>query len=306
MIDMKHGKELKIGIFVIVTLTVSFFVINYLRGRDVFNREIELKGHFGNVEGLVPSAPVQFRGYAAGRVSSVEYRPENDDFEVICSIDRKFRIPEDSKMTIFSTSIMGGKGIVLEAGKSAVQASDGSELQVSVRPDLVESIAGNIGPLMEGLSGTIEKLDSTVSAVNGLLGEENRRQINRAIADLRRTMSSVASLTGVLDARSGELSAFIADMKDISARLSVIAEKADAGMDSLGKFAENLEASDIEGLVTSVTRLSESIQNPDGAMGKFLSEGNIYDSADSLINELNDLIKKMKENPKKYMKISVF
>ena len=41
-------------------------------------------------------------------------------------------------------------------------------------------------------------------------------------------------------------------------------------------------------------------------MGRFLHDGNIYNSADSLINELNDLISKMKENPKKYMKISVF
>ena len=77
-------------------------------------------------------------------------------------------------------------------------------------------------------------------------------------------------------------------------------------MDDLGKFAGNLEKSDIDGLVKSITNLSESIQNPDGSMGKFLHDGNIYNSADSLINELNDLISKMKENPKKYMKISVF
>ena len=32
-------KELKIGIFVISVLVVSFFVINYLRGEDIFNRE---------------------------------------------------------------------------------------------------------------------------------------------------------------------------------------------------------------------------------------------------------------------------
>ena len=62
---MKHQKEFKIGIFVVVILVGSFFVINYLRGRDVFHREIELKGHFGSVEGLVPSAVVQDRGYKA-------------------------------------------------------------------------------------------------------------------------------------------------------------------------------------------------------------------------------------------------
>ena len=303
---MKHQKELKIGIFAAVILAGSFFVINYLRGRDVFHREIDLKGHFTDVGGLVPSAAVQYRGYKAGQVSSVEYRPETDCFEVVCSIDRKFRIPEDSKMIIFSTGIMGGKGIVLVAGESVTMAKDGDELPVDVKADLVESLAGNIGPLMDGLSETIGKLDETVTLVNGLLGEENRANISRAIADLRRTMSNVASLTGVLNSESADLRTFITGMGELSGKLEGIAEKADGTIDSLGKFASNLEQSDVDGLVDSVTRLSESLQNPEGSMGKLLKDGNLYDSADSLVNELNDLIKKMKENPRKYMKISVF
>ena len=113
-IDMKHQKEIKIGIFVVVILVGSFFVINYLRGKDIFNREIEIKGYFEDVAGLVPSAVVQYRGFKAGQVSSVEYCPETDNFEVVCAIGKQFRIPADSKMTIFSTSIMGGKGILLE------------------------------------------------------------------------------------------------------------------------------------------------------------------------------------------------
>lgn len=303
---MKYRKELKIGIFVTAVLVATFFIINYLRGKDVFNREMELRGRFENVAGLVPSAVVQFRGCNAGQVSSVEYRQDSDDFEVVCSIDRKFRIPEDSRMTIFSTSIMGGKGIVIEPGTSGTAAVDGDELQSSVLPDLVETIASGIGPLMESLSGTLAKLDEAVAHVNGLLGEENRAEFNRALADLRRTLSSVASITGGLEGETGEIREFIGELGNISARLSSVAEKADVTMDSVENFASSLEKSDIEGLVESVTRLSESIQNPDGSMGRFLKDGNIYNSADSLITELNDLIRKMKENPRKYMKISVF
>ena len=55
---MKYSKELKIGFFVVLVLVVSFFVINYLRGKDIFNNEIDLVGQFENVEGLAESAPV--------------------------------------------------------------------------------------------------------------------------------------------------------------------------------------------------------------------------------------------------------
>ena len=68
---MNHSKELKIGIFVVTVLVVSFFLINYLRGEDIFNREIELVSRYDNIEGLVASAPVYIKGYKAGKVAEV-------------------------------------------------------------------------------------------------------------------------------------------------------------------------------------------------------------------------------------------
>ena len=66
-------KELKIGAFVVTVLVASFFLINYLRGEDIFNREIELNSRFETVDGLVASAPVYIKGYKAGKVSEVVY-----------------------------------------------------------------------------------------------------------------------------------------------------------------------------------------------------------------------------------------
>lgn len=299
-------KEVKIGIFVTAVLVASFFVINYLRGEDIFHREIELRGRFENVEGLVPSAVVRIRGYEAGKVSSVTYRPDSDDFEVCCSVGKQFRIPEDSKMTIFSTSIMGGKGVVIECGSSEALAEDGAVLATGVQPDLVETVAGSIGPVIEGLESTLAELKAAVGGVNDILSEENKRNLDISIRELRRTLASVRHLAEGIDGRSSEIDSFIAGLGDISVRLSGIAEKADSTMSSIGTFSKNLEKSDIEGLVRSITGLSESIQNPEGTVGRLLKDGDIYNSADSLITELTDLVEKIKKNPKKYMKISVF
>ena len=42
---MKYSKELKIGVFVVAVLVMSFFVINYLRGEDIFNKVIKSVNH---------------------------------------------------------------------------------------------------------------------------------------------------------------------------------------------------------------------------------------------------------------------
>ena len=106
---MKISKEFKIGLFVVTVLTASFFLINYLRGKDIFNKEIEISSRYDEVEGLVPSAPVYIKGYKAGKVTEVIYDTQTDDFVVTCSVLKDFRIPEDSKMTIHGVDIMGGR-----------------------------------------------------------------------------------------------------------------------------------------------------------------------------------------------------
>ena len=85
---MKYSKEFKIGVFVVVVLTASFFVINYLRGKDIFNKEIEIVSQYENVEGLVESAPVFIKGYKAGKVTEVASRPEVVLFKVTCSVKK--------------------------------------------------------------------------------------------------------------------------------------------------------------------------------------------------------------------------
>ena len=99
---------------------------------------------------------------------------------------------------------------------------------------------------------------------------------------------------------------FINNLADVSGKLGGVVEKADSAMAGINGFAEQLKRSEIDSLVLSVRSLSESIQNPEGTVGKLLNDGNVYESVDSLVNELNDLIQKIKENPKKYLKISVF
>lgn len=303
---MKIKKEVKIGIFVVVVLVASFFVINYLRGKDIFNREMDLTAYFDDVEGLVPSAVVQLKGYKVGQVSAIEYRPDSSDFEVICAVSKKFRIPKDSRITIFSTSIMGGKGILIDPGTSSEMASDGDVLQGAVQPDLVGSISENIGPLMADLSQAVKSLNKALDSVNDVLSEENKENINAAISDLKRTLANIDRLSASLSGKSSDIENFITNLSAVSSQLGGVVEKADSTLASVNTFAKNLEKADVDSLVNSVTSLSNSIQDPDGTVGRLLKDGDIYQSADSLITELTDLVEKIKENPKKYMKLSVF
>ncbi len=303
---MKFSKEWKIGSFVVIVLVVSFFVINYLRGKDIFNKEIELVAYYENLEGLTESAPVFIKGYKAGKVNEVEYVAAEGNFKVTCSIMKEFAIPEDSKMTIFAVDIMGGKGIRIDPGSSEIMAGDGAELAPAFEAGLLDGLASQITPLMAKVNNTLDSLTVTVAGVNQLLGAQNQEKISSTLAHLERTMADVSSIADGINGKSDELNAFIDNLAGLSAKLNVIAEKVDTTIDGVNVVVDGLEETDIKGVVESFKVLLENINDPDGTIGKLLVDGSVYDSLDALLTDVDSLVKKIEENPKKYMKLSVF
>lgn len=303
---MKHSKELKIGVFVIIVSVVSFFLINYLRGEDIFNREIEVVSEYENLEGLVASSPVFIKGYKAGKVSEVIYNPETCRFNVICSIRKEFIIPQDSRMIIHAMDIMGTKAVKIDLGSSDVSLENGGYLQPAVEYGLMDQLAGEIAPLLSKVSGTLDSLGVTVSGVNRVLTEKNTNSISRTIAHLEATMADVKNLASSIEGRSSELETFISNLAELSAEFNVIAQKVDTTVSGVNETVRTLNESDLDGMVSSLKTLLENINDPDGTIGKLLTEDAVYHSVDSLLNDVDALVKKIQENPKKYLKISVF
>ncbi len=303
---MKISKELKIGVFVVSVIVAAFFVINYLRGKDILDREMDIKARYADVEGLVASAPVYIKGYKAGQVSSVNYDAASDDFEVVCSVRKEFRIPADSKMTIYSVDIMGGKGIRIDLGTSGVMAEDGATLSPDSSPDLIGGLTESIGPLLEKVSNTLDSLGTTVSGINRMLCEANQDNLSHTLAHLERTMANMNKISASIQGRSAQIENFISNLDALSAKFCVIAEKADTAVSNVASVAAELDETDIKGTVASFKALLESLNDPDGSLGKLLSDTSVYDSVESLLNDVDSLVKKIEENPKKYIKISVF
>jgi phospholipid/cholesterol/gamma-HCH transport system substrate-binding protein len=303
---MKYSKELKIGVFVVVVLVASFFLINYLRGEDIMNKEIELVSRYDRVEGLVASAPVFIKGYKAGKVSEVVYEPENDEFKVVCSVRKEFKIPQDSRMTIYAVDIMGGKGVRIDLGTSEELVSDGDYLQPAFEAGLMDGLAADLGPLLKKVGRTLDSLEVTVAGVNRVLSQKNTQSISNTLAHLEKTMSDVKKIAASVEGRSAELEAFIANLSELSESFNGIASKVDTTVTGVNELMGTINSSDIDGVVTSLNELLENINDPYGTVGKLLNDGSVYNSVDSLLNDVDALVKKIQENPKKYIKISIF
>lgn len=300
------SKELKIGVFAVTVLVVSFFMINYLRGEDILNREIEVTSRFETVEGLVASAPVYIKGYKAGKVSEVSYDPQTEDFKVTCAISKDFRIPSDSRMTIYSVDIMGGKGVKIDLGSSSSQAADGDMLAPAFEAGLMDGLAAGIGPLMENVNGLLDSLNVTVAGVNRMLSDGNQEHISSMLAHLEDTMADLEKLSSAVGGKSEDIEAVIDNVSALSSRFGGIADQVDTTLAGVSSIVSKVNGTDIEGLVSSLRNLLDNINDPEGTVGRLMSDDSVYNSVDSLLVDIDELVRKIQENPKKYIRISVF
>lgn len=300
------SKELKIGVFAVTVLVVSFFMINYLRGEDILDREIEVTSRFETVEGLVASAPVYIKGYKAGKVSEVSYDPQTEDFKVTCAISKDFRIPSDSRMTIYSVDIMGGKGVKIDLGSSSSPAADGDMLAPAFEAGLMDGLAAGIGPLMENVNGLLDSLNVTVAGVNRMLSDGNQEHISSMLAHLEDTMADLEKLSSAVGGKSEDIEAVIDNVSALSSRFGGIADQVDTTLAGVSSIVGKVNGTDIEGLVSSLRNLLDNINDPEGTVGRLMSDDSVYNSVDSLLVDIDELVRKIQENPKKYIRISVF
>ena len=299
-------KEFKVGIFAIAVMVASFFLLNYLQGEDIFNREMEIVAHYEDVQGLVPSAPVFIKGYKAGKVTDVEYDAENAVFNVTCSVLKEFPISVDSKLSIYSTDIMGTKGVRIILGTSETMIESGDTLYGIVEPGLMDDLAEGLSPLLEKVSSTLDSLGTTVSGVNRLLSDANTSSISRTLKNLELAVANVKDLSRTVKGKSEEINNLMQNLSDFSESLTGIASKADTTLTDINKIVSTVSEADLNGVVTSFKELLDNVNDPDGSIGKLLKDDSVYNSVDSLLLDLNVLVNKIQQNPKKYLKISVF
>lgn len=95
-------------------------------------------------------------------------------------------------------------------------------------------------------------------------------------------------------------------MPDFLQNRGGIADKTDGVMDGVSSVVNTINESDIEGVIASFSQLLENMNDPDGTIGKLFVDNSMYDSIDEVLNDIDSLIRKIEENPKKYIRISIF
>lgn len=108
--------ETFVGLAVLV-ITIIFLVFAYKTGNSKSNTKgYTLLATFQNIEGIMVGSDVMIAGIKVGSVKKITLN-QNDFFATISlNIDNAVKIPKDSKASVVTSGLLGGKYILITPG----------------------------------------------------------------------------------------------------------------------------------------------------------------------------------------------
>lgn len=303
---MKSTKELKTGIFVIATLLAVVLTVNYLRGNGFLQKNHTFITTYSDVQGLSPATPVYINGFKAGSVTSIAFDNNTKRFNLKISVSKDFDIPIDSRTEIFSSDILGGKAIRIICGSSTSSAASGDELPGFVCEDPLSQVMGGLPSILEKFDTLVAKLHLTVDNLNDILDQTNRDNVSSLIRHLKESSERIESITSHIDDKSPEISEFITNLKNLSLSLQESSIKLDNTLANTRDITEQLSQAGLQELINNINAAVIKIQSPDGSLGKLMISDSLHNSVNALVRDIDTLVNKIKENPRKNLKISIF
>ena len=99
-------REVKIGIFAVAMIGVAWAGIRFLKGFDIFSRNVEYYAAYDQINGVQNASPIMMKGVKIGSVTRLSFDPARSDKVVLqFTIKRQYRIPTDSEAKISRRAI---------------------------------------------------------------------------------------------------------------------------------------------------------------------------------------------------------
>lgn len=300
----KLSNEVRIGLVALAAIFVAYLGFRIMRDEPIFSNINVINTKFENVNGLIQGGSVYLNGYKIGTVKEMRFLVDSDSTEVVLNINEPVPIPVGSKAVLVSPGPIGSGSIEIKKSKNAalidwggyiegvneaglldVFAEKGSSLSDSVAQtltltnSLLKSFVDTQQQTSEDITGTISNFRETSDVLRSII-EERQEDVNSMIADAQNTLKNVSELS---DTTKQDLQEMISNLESFSGDLEVLSAELKASTESINSI---------------LTKIDEG----DGTIGKMINDPSLYNNMDSLTVNLNELIKGIQEDPRRYLK----
>ncbi|MCY4647725.1 MAG: MlaD family protein [Gammaproteobacteria bacterium] len=288
--------EARVGIFILAGALAALMALFLMTDPSMFRGRYSIFAVVENAAGLRRSDPVQMRGVNVGRVMSFEMVPAGVNIEL--EIEGEYQVPDDSRVRLVGIGLLGGRTVEILPGGSPVMAEGGDILQGTVSSD-VYGIVSDIGdeatdmiqlvanllnePTVASFQTSAQELESLLTDF-AVIAREQRSEITRLVESINEAARAVSSTT-----------------TSTAPALESIAVRADS---ALAAVNQNLEI--LEPALADLRAIMARMERGEGTLGRLSRDDSLYVNLNAAASSLQLLLDDIRENPGRYISLSIF
>lgn len=311
-------RDLRLGVFfTLSTVVLVGFLFVVGTNRRIFERAYELRLYLTNAQGLAKGSVVSLSGLEIGRVSELTFVRQDTAqvLQVSMTLSHRYheQITKSSVATIRTLGVLGDKFVDISLGNpSEPPLPDESALQVAGEIDWAATFQRAI-KMMDDVQVFLQNADETMSALNRGEGTFGMLLKDEEAADrLRETVANLSAITNELRSGDGTAGRLLSDpatfdkLDAILTRLDNLTAAADTGNGALARLLGDEELGARLGSFIAGSDSLVAAVRTGGTTGKLLEDEHLYEDMTRALAELKSLLEDIRQNPRRYFKVSVF
>lgn len=316
---MKIKTETKVGLIGVATIAILVWGINFLKGKNLFEKQDTYYAKYDNINGLLPTSYVFINGMKVGKVNEIQYMDAQMKSFLVCfDIPASIQIPTNSIAEVYNSDILGSKAMRIIIGDATSYLSE-NDTMLSKNDD--ESMLSEIGKILEPYSekvdNIISNLDSVIESANKILDQKTQKEIQIMITNANHISTNLATLSENLNeitSRDKEkIHNIFTNIENLCNTLDDNDDKLAMAIDNFANISDTLAHANISAIMQDINISLESLSNTlhkinkgNGNLGLLINDENLYNNLERSSRSLDSLINDIRNNPKRYLNISIF
>lgn len=284
------SNEIKVGVLVFIALiliTILVFGVGEIR---VFEKGYRYHVVFNSASGLDKGTVVKKAGVRVGTVkdiSFIDYKGVRM-VDIIILVDEEEALREGDKIYVTMTGFLGDYYVRIVPGM--------------LEEDKIEPGSVIEGEAVAGIDEAFTDLQVTMDKVNEILDEETIKHLKSTIEHVDNVSTD---LDYVLTESKDDIVIASDSLRRTSLRLEDMIIRNEANIDITLANAAKI-SDDAEITVENFRMISEKLNNGEGSAGLLLNDDTLYNEVTDTSVEAKELIRDVRENPTRYIHISLF
>lgn len=295
MTSYTRGHEVaRVGALALLAFVAFGGLFVYATNRTLTRDHSDLFLSFATADGLKKGDALLFHGVQVGEVRGLSF--VNGGVLVRTRLTERIDLREGARAALVAADIFGRQSVVLRQGNGATAVQDGDTLAGSPPASLTA------------------KLEDLGVRAGRMLGDTTVYLLHDALAGIGDATADIGSLAGAAETalrdQRAALTASASSVARVTASLDTIVDVAE-----LVRIRGNVDASAAElaraaaradSATAALNRILARLEHGNGSASRLLNDPALYENAAAALASLDVLLRDLRQNPKRYVNVSVF